>query len=136
MRAYSRTQNSLLINNIPTDIQSLAEGTAYQNPQGEITITVSANDTTEDCTIQVADQPAEPGRILERGAPATLIETVEPETPSPETPDTGAPDTETPDMEMPGTETPGSEAPDMEDSETAATAVTGSVLYQIGRAHV
>lgn len=42
MRAFSRTQNSLLVNDIPTEMQSLAEGTEYRNPLGEMIITVNA----------------------------------------------------------------------------------------------
>lgn len=85
MRAYSRTQNSLWMNNMPVERQAVAEGTAYRNPLGERIATVNANATTDDCTIQIDDQPAEPGRILERGASPTTDESVEPENTSTET---------------------------------------------------
>ena len=85
MRAFSRTQNSLLVNDIPVEISSVPGGTAYQNPLGEMIITVNATAAADDCTIQVADQPAEPGRILERGAPPAVAESVEPENTGAET---------------------------------------------------
>ena len=88
MRAFSRTQNSLWLNNMPIEMQSLAEGTEYRNPLGEMITTVNANAATDDCTIQVADQPAESGNILERGAPPAVAEGVEPENTGSETAET------------------------------------------------
>ena len=89
MRAYSRTQNSLWMNNTPIEMQSLAEGVEYRNPLGEMIITVNADAATDDCTIQVADQSAETGRILEREAPLTEPE---PTAPEPSTPEAALPD--------------------------------------------
>lgn len=62
------------MNNMPVEMQSLAEGIEYRNPLGEMTITVGANATTDDCTIQVSDRLDESGRILERGAPPNMVE--------------------------------------------------------------
>ncbi|MEO0645107.1 MAG: YbaY family lipoprotein [Cyanobacteria bacterium J06650_10] len=88
MRAFSRTQNSLWLNNMPIEMQSLAESTEYRNPLGEMITTVNANAATDDCTIQISDQPAESGNILERGAPPAVAEGVEPENTGSETAET------------------------------------------------
>ncbi|MEL7227573.1 MAG: hypothetical protein AAGL17_22760, partial [Cyanobacteria bacterium J06576_12] len=87
MRTFSRTQNSLLLNDVPIEIQSLADGTEYRNPLGEMMTTVNANTATDDCTIQIADQPAELGRILERGALPSAAEEPAPTEPAPTEPE-------------------------------------------------
>ncbi|MEL7353838.1 MAG: YbaY family lipoprotein [Cyanobacteria bacterium J06560_5] len=88
MRAFSRTENSLWMNNVPIEGQSLAEGTEYRNSSGEMITTVNANAETDDCTIQVADQPAEPGSILERGTSPAVAEGGEPDNTGSETAET------------------------------------------------
>ena len=98
MRAYSRTQNSLWMNNTPIEMQSLAEGVEYRNPLGEMIITVNADAATDDCTIQVADQSAETGRILEREAPPAEPE---PTTPEPSTPEPTEPEPTEPEPSKP-----------------------------------
>ena len=87
MRTFSRTQNSLLLNDVPIEIQPLADGTEYRNPLGEMMTTVNANTATDDCTIQIADQPAELGRILERGALPSAAEEPAPTEPEPTEPE-------------------------------------------------
>ena len=92
LRAFSRTENSLWMNNVPIEGQSLAEGTEYRNSSGEMITTVNANAETDDCTIQIADQPAELGRILERGALPSAAEEPAPTEPDPTDPEPTEPD--------------------------------------------
>ncbi|MEL7360385.1 MAG: hypothetical protein AAFN40_28140, partial [Cyanobacteria bacterium J06560_6] len=64
MRAFNRQQGQVFMNDTPTELGEMPNATSYRNLLGELSITVLANNSADDCSIIISDQSAENGTLL------------------------------------------------------------------------
>ena len=64
MRAFNRQQGQVFMNDTPTELGDMPNATSYRNLLGELSITVLANNSADDCSISISNQSAENGTLL------------------------------------------------------------------------
>lgn len=64
MRAFNRQQAQVFMNDTPTELGEMPNATSYRNLLGELSVTVLANNSADDCSITISSQSAENGTLL------------------------------------------------------------------------
>ena len=64
MRAYDRQQRRVFLDDAPTVIEDLSEGSSYRNLLGDVDVLVAARGASRICSISVRDELDEDGRLL------------------------------------------------------------------------
>ncbi|MEO0377662.1 MAG: YbaY family lipoprotein, partial [Cyanobacteria bacterium P01_A01_bin.17] len=64
MRAFNRQQSRVFMDNRLTELGDMPNATTYRNLLSELSVTVLASKSADDCSITISNQPAEDGRLL------------------------------------------------------------------------